>query len=95
MASYRVVCITKPNVNSSHEHITEIGYYESALNPKRIISVDEAIRRIKLNKWEFYVSTASGTAYVEAYPHGAEKYIKTIPDSTTRDNLLKLDQCSK
>lgn len=94
MASYRVVCITKPDVNSSTEHITEIGYYESAFKPKVTISTEEAIKRIDANSSEFYVSTPQGTAYVKVErPIGRRAYIRTVPDRTEKDNLLSLQQC--
>jgi len=94
MASYQVICITKPNVNSSNEHITHIGYYESALKPKVIIGVEEAIKRIDENSYEFYVSTPAGTAYVKVEkPFGRRPYIRTVPDRTEKDNLLNLPQC--
>lgn len=94
MASYQVVCITKPDVNSTNEHITEIGYKESALRPKVIISVEDAIKRIDGNSYEFYVSTPQGTAYVKVErPAGRRAYIRTVPDRTQKDNLLSLPQC--
>lgn len=94
MANYRVVCITKPNVDSSHEHITHIGYYESISKPKVIITVADAIKRIKADPNEFYVIAETRKAYLEVErPIGHNPFIKTIPDSTKKDNLLKLDQC--
>ncbi|MGN7986137.1 DUF3892 domain-containing protein [Pedobacter sp. 22226] len=94
MASYQVICITKPDVNSTHEHITEIGYRESALRPKVTISVEEAIKRVDANAFEFYVSTSQGTAYVKVErPSGRRAYIRTEPDETKKDNLLNLPQC--
>ena len=94
MASYQVICITKPHPTSTHEHITHIGYIESVFVPKKIIPVAEAIRRIDLNALEFYVSTAAGSTYVEVVrPYGRDPYIKTIADRTQKDNLLNLPQC--
>ena len=94
MANYQVVCITKPNSDSTHEHITDIGYYESSLKPNVNISVEEVIRRIEANIDQFYVSTSVGTAYVKVErPHNRRAYIRTIPDRTDKDNLLKLEQC--
>ncbi|MBB5635312.1 putative FlaG/YvyC family protein [Pedobacter cryoconitis] len=93
MASFKVICITKPNVNSSHEHITHIGYYDSNLK-KVIITVKDAIKRIDANSLEFYVQTGSDKAYVKVVRvQGHEAFIKTIPDNTKRDNLLSLPQC--
>jgi hypothetical protein len=94
MASYQVVCITKPDPSSTHEHITHIGYYESAFRPRVIITVADAIKRIDANSKEFYVSVPQGTAYVTVVrPIGRNPYIKTVPDNTGKDNLLKLPQC--
>lgn len=77
MASYRVTCITKPHPSSSHEHMTHIGYHESHIRPKVIITVAEAIRRIDLNPLEFYVSSGQATAHVEVVrPIGRNPYIK-------------------
>jgi hypothetical protein len=95
MASYQVICITKPNVESTTERITKIGYYESSFKPKVIITVDEAIERIKVNPEEFYVKTGTDKAFVkvEKPTDGRKPYIRTIPDSTKKDNLLSLPQC--
>lgn len=94
MASYEVICITKPHPTSSHEHITHIGYDESIYRPRVIITVSDAIKRIDANPKEFYVSTPQGTAYVEVVrPIGRNPYIKSIPDRTQKDNLLSLNQC--
>lgn len=96
MASYQVVCITKPNVNSSHEHITHIGYYESSLKPNVNILVEDAIKRIDANPKEFYVETGNDKAYVTVVRgKDHDPFIKTVPDNTKKDNLLKLEQCKK
>lgn len=96
MASYQVVCITKPNPNSSHEHITDIGYYESSLKPNVNISVKEVIRRIEAKIDQFYVETGKDKAYVTVVRiEGHDPFIKTVPDDTKQDNLLKLEQCKK
>ncbi|UEG52603.1 DUF3892 domain-containing protein [Mucilaginibacter daejeonensis] len=92
MASYQVVCITKPNAQSSHEHITHIGY--DTLFKRGIITVEEAIKRIEANSREFYVETPAGSAYVKVErPEGRRPYIRTVPDHTEKDNLLNLPQC--
>lgn len=92
MASYQVFCITKPNVNSSHEHITHIGYYDA--KTKVIIPVKAAIRRIDANPSEFYVQVGKEKAFVTVVrTNDHAPYIKTIPDGNKKDNLLSLDQC--
>jgi hypothetical protein len=92
MASYQVYCITKSNINSSHEHITHIGYYDD--RTKVIIPVKAAIRRIEANPSEFYVQVAKEKAYVTVVRIAdRDPYIKTIPDSSKKDNLLTLEHC--
>jgi len=92
MASYQVFCITKPNVNSTHEHITHIGYYDD--KTKVIIPVKTAIKRIDANPSEFYVQVGKEKAFmIVVRAKGHDPYIKTIPDSTEKDNLLSLEQC--
>ena len=87
MASYQVVCITKPNPQNSTEHITHIGYHESAKKPQVIISVREAIRRIEANPYEFFVRALFDVPYVQVVKG---RYLKTIPDPFKTDNLLRL-----
>lgn len=92
MASYQVFCITQPNVDSTHEHITHIGYYDD--RTKVIIPVRTAIKRIDANPSEFYVQVGKERAYVTVVrTKDGEPYIKTVPDRTKRDNLLSLEQC--
>lgn len=92
MASYQVFCITKPNVNSTHKHITHIGYYDD--RTKVIIPVKTAIKRIDANPSEFYVQVGKEKAFVIVVRiEDRDPYIKTIPDSMKKDNLLSLEQC--
>ena len=92
MPRYKVVCIAKPRAKFSHRGITHIEYFESEKNPKVIITVGEAIRRIDKNNLEFYISTSKGSLYlVVVRPFGLTPYIKTTPDRTKKDNLLSLD----
>jgi len=94
MASYQILCITKPDVNSTHEHITYVGYYDPTARTRVVITVSDAVKRIDANSVEFYVSVPQATAYVTVVrPVGRDPYIKTVPDYTGKDNLLKLDQC--
>jgi hypothetical protein len=94
MPSYQVICITKPNANSSHEHITHIGFFSSPVHPTQIITVEEAIKRIDANLLEFYVSTPSVTTFIKVErPIGKKAYIRTVPDHTEKDNLLNLPHC--
>lgn len=93
MIPYKVVCITKLKTESTNEHITYIGYYESVLKPKVIIPIDEAIRRIEANKWAFYLAFNERIMYLEIYNRSGIKYIRSMPDSNQKDWLLNLSQC--
>ena len=93
MPSYRIVCIIKPDPDSSHKDITKIGYYETAYKPKVIIPVCEAIKRIEANPQEFYVRVPDKTVFVTVEkPPQAKPFIKTTPDSKHQDQLLSLEQ---
>jgi hypothetical protein len=92
--SFEVICITKPDVNSSHEQITHIGYYESMNQPRVIIPVEDAIKRIELYDRAFHVYAGPKIALlkVERQQDG-KAYIKTVPDELQKDNLLNLPRC--
>lgn len=94
MGNYQVVYITKPNPNIAHEHITDIGYYESSLKPNVNITVKEVVRRIEAKIDQFYVETGIDKAYVTVVRiEGDDPFIKTVPGDSKNDNLLKLEQC--
>lgn len=42
-----------------------------------------------------YVTTPDGSrkAYLETFTRNGRKFVRTIPDSTRRDNLLSLSEC--
>jgi hypothetical protein len=93
MASYQITCITKPNVNSPHEHITHVG------NPRVPwkLKTEEVIHQIESKVSTFYVKdTWSGAiAYVGVVRSaGHAPYIRTYADGRWNDNLLSLNQCS-
>ncbi|MDB5122348.1 MAG: hypothetical protein JWP94_477 [Mucilaginibacter sp.] len=92
MASYQVVCITKPNADSTYEHITQIGYDDDGT--VYLIPASTVIKRIEANDKEFYVKAAGETVYLIVYERDDKKFIKTKPDDTKKDNLLKLRQCN-
>ncbi len=92
--SFEVICIAKPDVNSSHEEITHIGYYESINQPKVIIPIEDAIKRIELYRRAFHVYIGRQIALlkVERQQDG-RAFISTLPDETQKDNLLNLPLC--
>ncbi|PWK77801.1 uncharacterized protein DUF3892 [Mucilaginibacter oryzae] len=93
MASYQVNCINKPKTSSTVEQITHIGYYESLDNPRVVISVAEAIKRIQANSQVFYVSTERGKTYLTVVKpeNSGKKHLCSITDKAGVDNLLTLE----
>ncbi len=91
MADVRVTCITKPNVLSSHEHITHIG----GVNWKW--DRDMVIRSIELKQNTFYVldPLTGKKAYVGVVrpTDGRSAYLQTYADGSWNNNLLSLPQC--
>jgi hypothetical protein len=93
MAQYQVTAIRKPNIFSSHEHITHIG------NPQAgwIMTREEAIRQIDGNLNSFYVVDPRNLhriAWVGVVrERGKLSYLRTHADGVWNDNLLSLPQC--
>lgn len=89
MASHQITHIRKPNRDSTHEHITHVGY------DGYVHTREEVIRLIENKTDSFYVSVGGVTVWVEVvYPGGGRSpYIRTKPDYTGKDNLLSLPSC--
>ncbi len=92
MADVQVICITKPNVISSHEHITHLG--GAGWKWER----EEVIRSIDAKTNTFYVidPTSGKKAYVGVVrvSDGRPPYLQTYADGIWTNNLLSLPQCS-
>ncbi len=93
MAQHRVTHIRKPNIHSTHEHITHIGN----LNEKWIITREEAIRQIDSKTNDFYVfdpiRNKSSWVGVVRPTDGRKPFLRTFADGDWNDNLLSLPQC--
>ncbi|MBO9537353.1 DUF3892 domain-containing protein [Herbaspirillum sp.] len=93
MANCLVTCITKPNVNSPHEHITHVG---NPAWPMKQLTVEDVIQRINSRTDTFYVADWLGNqAMIGVVNPGAGRrpFIRTYADGKWTDNLLALDQC--
>jgi hypothetical protein len=52
------------------------------------------VRKIEKGGDLFYTQEGGKTAWLEVVtPQSGEKYVRTIPDGTLRDNLLSLPAC--
>jgi len=91
MADVQVTCITKPDVLSSHEHITQIGGVGWKW-PREAV-----IRSIEAKTNTFYViDPASGKKAYVGVVHptdGRAPYLQTHADGRWTNNLLSLPQC--
>jgi hypothetical protein len=93
MADCQVTCITKPHVNSQHEHITHLGN-----PPNWIWSVEQVIASIDAKTNTFFVidrrnGTRSNVGVVR--PKTGRPCVRTHADGDWNDNLLSLDQCPR
>jgi len=91
MASHRIDCITKPNRQSTHEHITFIGSTTEGKGWSR----EQAIRLIDGDIESFYVKVGNDRSEVGVVrPNdGRSPYLRTYADGKWDDNLLSLDEC--
>ena len=91
MAQYQVTNIRKPNVFSSHEHITHIGNKSQSW----ILTREEAIRQIENKTNSFYVVDPRNNkvAWVGVMRQiNKVPYLRTYADGDWNDNLLSLAQ---
>ncbi len=86
-----IVCIRRNAPRTDCTCITDVGVSDS----KFLIPVSEVIRLIESLQDRFYVIDPNdgSRAYVLVAERGNRKYIRTRPNDTPDDNLLKLDDC--
>jgi len=84
----QVTCINKRGSHyDPHERIQAIG----GAGWKK--GEDQAIREIEGNVNSFFVSTGGRTAEVVIGTYSGRKYLKTVADGYSPDNLLSLPEC--
>lgn len=92
MKEYLVNCITKPNRESRHEHITHIGNADGSWRLTR----ESAIQRIESKQESFYTYDGATTrkAYVGVVREaGKHPYLRTHADGQWNNNLLAQREC--
>jgi hypothetical protein len=88
----RITCITKPHPQSPLEHITNVGGTRAS-GTSFYITREECARDIDNRREPYYVQVGRDTVAVETYTMHGQRFIKTKPDQTQKDNLLSLPPC--
>jgi Protein of unknown function (DUF3892) len=93
----RVQCINKSDRFNPHERILNIGGINPAgsQSPRWKMSVPDAIRDIKAEKYSFYVERPQNDVVnvVIAKSVAGNEYLKTTADGDQPNNLLSLPEC--
>jgi len=92
MADVQVTCIIKPNVNSTHEHITHLGN----LVGNWVWTREDVIRSIDAKTNTFYVLDSANGKRADigvVREVGKLPYLRTHADGRWNNNLLSLNQC--
>ncbi len=94
MASrHEIKCINKDDRYNPYERLTHIG----GVNPDGQnwkLQQQEAIQGIEMGKWAFFVKRGGHTVdVVVAKSRFGNKYLKTVADGDSPDNLLSLYEC--
>ena len=93
----RITCITKSN--GQHENpyvaIESLGWTNEATGDRGSSTREQMYDWVVNKKGEAYVTAGGSRARLIAQlsPRGT-RFVKTIADSTERDNLLKLPECA-
>lgn len=91
MADSQVTCITKPNPQSQHEHITHLGN-----PPQWVWTREQVIASIEAKTNTFFVrdpSTGKRSDVGVVREAGKAPYLRTHADGYYNNNLLSLNQC--
>jgi hypothetical protein len=89
----QISCINKTDRQNRWERISHVGGVNSDGTRWRLAEPD-AISGIEGDKYHFYTHVDGVSAWVIITTHNGRKYLKTEADTTTKDNLLSLPECS-
>lgn len=84
-------CINKSDRTNPHERIEKVGGGSGSNRWKQ--SEDQTIREIENGSWSYYVTRGGSTVDVIVATRLGRKYLKTVADGESPDNLLSLPDC--
>ena len=90
----RITAIRMTQGYDDLEHITQLFWEQSSHGLKNWASRALIIEWIETSRFQFYVEVGGSRSQVIVAGQGASKYVRTTPNSTTRDNLLSLPRYS-
>jgi len=86
-----IQCINKSHRPNPHERISHVGGVHEGNRWK--LTEDDAIVAIESKAASFYVKQHGLRADVIVATRSGKKYLKTVADGETPDNLLSLQEC--
>ena len=96
--SIRIICISKDGGNHENPHtaIRDMHWIEESTGKQDISTREEVYDFVKAtgNRSAYVKDSRGDIAFLEALVTiRGTKYVRTIPDATKADNLLKLPEC--
>ena len=87
----QISCVNKQNNYNPHERIINIGGITDGKSWK--YSQAEAVALTERGVYSFFIKVGEFTIDVIVAIYMGNKYLKTIPDTEGKDNLLSLPEC--
>ncbi|WP_143309199.1 DUF3892 domain-containing protein [Chitinophaga vietnamensis] len=92
MTRHQVTCVRKrSSLYNAHERISHIGGIDNRIRWE--LTEEDAIKTIEDGKYQFYVEVDKKEVDVIIAVHHQRKYLKTVPDGYSPNNLLNLPEC--
>jgi Protein of unknown function (DUF3892) len=92
MADIQISCINKTNRTDRWERISHVGGRNADGTRWKMTEAD-AIAAMEAGTYRFYTHVDGKSAWVVIATHNGRKYLKTEADTSTKDNLLSLEEC--